>query len=141
MGKAQTWLLPDAQGNPASMGHALNQEGCGKRPITKPAINYWPVLANEATREMPYHQTKIDGALQVHELTGINTLLRSTLHLYNQLIHRGVTTPMYVTVRANQFNQVPAAVYPAADFFEVPSSVPMMGAHGSNEHVLSKLIL
>lgn len=131
-GTAKTWYMPDAQGNPASIGFTLSKTALDNLPATMPGTDYMLALPDEATSKTPYRHVMINWNPQGHEPAGIYTVSHFDFHFYMQPVSEVMTIPVYTPATAAPFDKVPAPAYLPADFAKGPGGVPMMGAHWSD---------
>lgn len=131
-GTAKTWFMPDAQGNPTSIGFTLSKGAYDNLPTTLPETSYMLALPDEATSKTPYKHVMINWNPQGHEPGGIYTVPHFDFHFYMQPMNEVMAIPVYTAATAARFDKVPASVYLPTDFAKGPGGVPMMGAHWSD---------
>ncbi|GAB3707625.1 DUF5602 domain-containing protein [Spirosoma flavus] len=131
-GTAKAWLMPDAQGNPASIGFTLSKGAFENLPATLPETDFMLALPDEATSKTPYKHVMINWNPQGHEPAGIYTVPHFDFHFYMQPMNEVMAIPVYSATTAAKFDKVPASAYLPTDFVKGPGGVPMMGAHWSD---------
>ncbi len=125
----RTWLLGDAQENPASIDIALSKGALNNLPATLPGTGYMLALPGEATSKMPFKHMIVDLNPNGHEPDKIYTMPHFDFHFYPRPMTKTMAIPAYAAATAAKFDNVPASIYMHSDFAKGPGGVPMMGAH------------